>query len=90
MIKYLIIVPVKIYQWFISPVLGPNCRHSPTCSHYMLGAVEEWGPFVGLGWGLSVSLAAIHGVLQGMILCRKTLKKEVTLSFYLRAVKYLV
>ncbi|MGY6557745.1 MAG: membrane protein insertion efficiency factor YidD [Nitritalea sp.] len=52
MIKYLIIIPVKIYQWFISPVLGPNCRHSPTCSHYMLGAVEEWGPFRGTWLGL--------------------------------------
>ena len=31
------------YQIVLSPLLGSNCRHQPTCSHYALEALEEWG-----------------------------------------------
>jgi len=44
--------PIKIYQWFISPILGPTCRYSPSCSHYMLEAISEWGIFKGTWLGL--------------------------------------
>jgi putative membrane protein insertion efficiency factor len=50
--KYLVIVPVRLYQIFISPLLGKNCRYDPTCSHYMIQAVEEWGIFKGVWLGL--------------------------------------
>ncbi|MCC5924094.1 MAG: membrane protein insertion efficiency factor YidD, partial [Crocinitomicaceae bacterium] len=30
MIKKIFILPIKLYQWFISPLLGQNCRHEPT------------------------------------------------------------
>lgn len=40
---------IKIYQWVISPVLGPNkCRFTPTCSHYAAEALKKHGPFKGL------------------------------------------
>jgi uncharacterized protein len=52
-LKLLIIVPVKIYQYTISPLLGSSkCRFQPTCSHYMIQAVEEWGIFKGVWLGL--------------------------------------
>ncbi len=39
---------IKIYQWIISPVLGPSCRYTPTCSQYALEAFKKYGPFKGL------------------------------------------
>ena len=40
---------VRGYQLLISPWLGSNCRHQPTCSAYMIEALREWGPIRG-GW----------------------------------------
>ena len=51
-IKQLLILPIKFYQAAISPMLGPSCRFQPTCSHYMVGAIEEWGPIKGLWLGI--------------------------------------
>ncbi|MCB0645141.1 MAG: membrane protein insertion efficiency factor YidD [Saprospiraceae bacterium] len=45
------IFPVRLYQWILSPFLGRNCRFQPTCSHYMIGAIEEWGPIKGIYLG---------------------------------------
>jgi uncharacterized protein len=47
-----IILFVRGYQLIISPWLGPSCRHSPTCSAYMIEAVRVWGPARGLWLGL--------------------------------------
>ena len=44
-----LIVLVRGYQILISPWLGSNCRHQPTCSAYMIEAIREWGPLTG-GW----------------------------------------
>ncbi len=49
--KLLFILPVKLYQKVISPILGPTCRYTPTCSHYMIEAINEWGVFKGLYLG---------------------------------------
>lgn len=49
LINKIFIFPVRLYQIFISPLLGSNCRYQPTCSHYMIQAIEEWGPIKG-GW----------------------------------------
>jgi putative membrane protein insertion efficiency factor len=38
---------IKIYQWIISPLLGPQCRFTPTCSHYSLEAFKKYGVFKG-------------------------------------------
>lgn len=43
MIKKIFILPIKLYQWFISPLIGQNCRHEPTCSSYTIEAIKEWG-----------------------------------------------
>ena len=34
---------IKIYQWVISPWLGPKCRYTPTCSQYSLQAFKKYG-----------------------------------------------
>ena len=38
---------IRIYQWFISPLLGAPCRHLPTCSHYAIEAIETHGALAG-------------------------------------------
>lgn len=48
----LIIGIVRFYQLAISPWLGSSCRYSPTCSHYMIEAVNEWGPLKGFWMGI--------------------------------------
>ncbi|MEO7176535.1 MAG: membrane protein insertion efficiency factor YidD [Saprospiraceae bacterium] len=50
--QQLLILPIKFYQWAISPILGPKCRFHPTCSHYMVEAIRVWGPLKGLFLGL--------------------------------------
>ncbi len=51
-VKKIAILPIRFYQWFLSPMLGPTCRYQPTCSHYMVEAIEEWGVLRGLWLGL--------------------------------------
>jgi uncharacterized protein len=41
------IVLIKLYQWIISPLLGPKCRFTPTCSQYSLEAFKKYGLFKG-------------------------------------------
>ena len=42
MIKYLLILIIKFYKFFLSPLLGNNCRFYPTCSNYALEALKEF------------------------------------------------
>jgi len=39
----LLILPVKFYQYFISPLLPNSCRHQPTCSQYAIEALKVHG-----------------------------------------------
>lgn len=50
--KGLLTFLIKIYQYAISPMLGPHCRHTPTCSQYTVQAIEEWGAVRGLWLGI--------------------------------------
>ncbi|WP_306309362.1 membrane protein insertion efficiency factor YidD [Fulvivirga ligni] len=52
LIKMIFILPVRFYQLTISPLLGSNCRHSPTCSQYTIEAIQEWGPIKGIWLGM--------------------------------------
>ncbi len=40
---------IKGYRRFISPMLPPSCRFTPTCSAYTLTAIERYGVLRG-GW----------------------------------------
>ena len=51
-LKKIFILPIRFYQYAISPLLGPSCRFKPTCSHYMIEAIEEWGIFKGTWLGI--------------------------------------
>ncbi|WP_071932169.1 MULTISPECIES: membrane protein insertion efficiency factor YidD [Persicobacter] len=49
--KFLILL-VNIYKYGISPLFPPSCRYTPTCSSYMIAAIQTHGPFKGLWLGL--------------------------------------
>lgn len=44
----ILILPIKIYQFTISPMLGDVCRYYPSCSKYAVGALHMHGPVKGL------------------------------------------
>ncbi len=50
--KKLLILPIRFYQIAISPLLGPSCRYTPTCSQYTLEAIKEWGALKGMWLGM--------------------------------------
>ena len=43
-----IIMIIKFYQFFISPILGQNCRYLPTCSEYSIQSIKKFGIFKGI------------------------------------------
>jgi len=45
--KYIVLIPVYIYRYCISPFLASRCIYTPTCSSYMVEAVEKHGAFRG-------------------------------------------
>ena len=38
---------IRIYRILISPLLGNNCRYTPTCSEYGIIALKKHGVFKG-------------------------------------------
>ena len=51
MIKTIIFI-IKIYQFFVSPLLGNRCRFLPTCSEYFIEALETYGFIKGFKLGV--------------------------------------
>jgi putative membrane protein insertion efficiency factor len=47
-----LIALVRLYQYTLSPLVGRQCRFHPTCSNYMIGAVEKYGAVRGFFSGL--------------------------------------
>ena len=41
--RWLLILIVRAYQLLVSPLLGRNCRFTPSCSHYFIEAVRKHG-----------------------------------------------
>lgn len=48
MFTSIIIHLIKFYRFFISPLIPPSCRFSPSCSQYAVEAVARFGPGKGL------------------------------------------
>jgi putative membrane protein insertion efficiency factor len=48
----LLVAPLQLYRWLISPLFPPVCRFQPSCSDYTLEALRIHGPWRGLGLGL--------------------------------------
>lgn len=48
LLVWILIIPVRIYQWIISPWLPKTCRYHPSCSQYAIEALREHGPVTGI------------------------------------------
>jgi putative membrane protein insertion efficiency factor len=48
-----LLAPIAAYRFAISPLLGVNCRHLPTCSDYAREAIETNGAWKGFWLTLS-------------------------------------
>ncbi|MFY7826200.1 MAG: membrane protein insertion efficiency factor YidD [Flectobacillus sp.] len=55
----LLIALVRVYQAIISPYFPNACRYNPTCSQYMIEAIQEWGIWKGTRLGLK-RIASCH------------------------------
>jgi uncharacterized protein len=42
------VILIKLYQVTLSPLLGPKCRFTPTCSQYAVEALKKYGVIKGL------------------------------------------
>jgi len=51
-LRALLIAPIRLYQWTISPLLGVNCRYAPSCSAYAIEAIAAHGGVRGCWLGL--------------------------------------
>jgi len=56
-LKDLVILLIKFYQKFISPLTPGNCRYYPSCSNYAVMAIEKYGVLKG-------SLKAFYRILR--------------------------
>ena len=53
--RRLAVIPIRLYQWLLSPLLGQRCRYYPSCSEYAVQAIQRFGILRGVvlaGWRL--------------------------------------
>ena len=50
---------IQTYQWWLSPLMGPQCRFYPTCSHYALLCLDLY-PFPQAVLKMGTRLARCH------------------------------
>lgn len=55
----LLILCIRFYQIFISPLKPPTCRFDPTCSAYAIEAIQKKGPVKGT-WLAIKRIAKCH------------------------------
>lgn len=60
----ILVALVHIYQKYISPLFPPSCRYQPTCSTYMIQAIQKHGAFKGLLMGLG-RISRCHPFIRG-------------------------
>ena len=47
--RFVLTLPIKAYQKYISPLFAPRCKYYPSCSNYALAAFQERGVIIGIG-----------------------------------------
>lgn len=55
----ILILFIRFYQIFISPLFPPTCRFYPTCSAYAIEAIQKKGPLRGT-WMSIKRIAKCH------------------------------
>ena len=54
-VRSLAVLPIRIYQRLVAPLVGPRCKYYPSCSEYAAQAIGRFGILKGLvlaGWRL--------------------------------------
>ncbi|PID44596.1 MAG: membrane protein insertion efficiency factor YidD [Proteobacteria bacterium] len=46
--KHVLLWLIRGYQLILSPVIGANCRHEPSCSRYSFEAIQRFGVIKGV------------------------------------------
>lgn len=46
--RKLLLLPIRVYQYAISPMMASHCRYCPTCSQYAVEAITSHGSVKGL------------------------------------------
>ncbi|HOV95725.1 MAG TPA: membrane protein insertion efficiency factor YidD [Thermomonas sp.] len=64
MISKLLILLLRGYKRFISPLLGPRCRFAPSCSEYAMEALARFGAIKG-SWLAARRVARCHPLHPG-------------------------
>jgi putative membrane protein insertion efficiency factor len=64
--RFLILIPIRLYRYFISPLLGPSCRFHPSCSQYAEEAISRHGVLRG-SWLAVKRLGKCHPWHEGGI-----------------------
>ena len=59
-----VVAILRCYKRFLSPLLPSACRFEPTCSEYMLEAVQRHGVWRGIGLGVK-RLLRCHPFCEG-------------------------
>lgn len=55
---------IKAYQKWLSPLLGNNCRFTPSCSNYAITAIFRFGMLKG-GWLAAKRILKCHPLNEG-------------------------
>jgi putative membrane protein insertion efficiency factor len=62
--RWLAVLPIRVYQKLLSPMVGERCRYYPSCSEYAAQAISGYGILRGLvlaGWRLLRCNPLSHG-----------------------------
>ncbi len=62
--KRIALVAIRGYQRFLSPLLPASCRFHPSCSQYMVEAIERHGLWRGCWLGMK-RVARCHPLNEG-------------------------
>ena len=52
MITVFVLKTIRIYQGFVSPLIGNHCRFYPTCSEYFIQTIQKNGLIKGTFKGI--------------------------------------
>jgi putative membrane protein insertion efficiency factor len=58
-LAFLVSLPLRFYRLVISPLIGTNCRYTPTCSTYAMEALRKHGGIKGT-WLAAKRVARCH------------------------------
>jgi putative membrane protein insertion efficiency factor len=47
-LRFISLLPIRLYQRLISPALGSRCKYYPSCSEYAAQAIQRFGILRGL------------------------------------------